>query len=391
MSGKMPHKRFCSALLALAASFALLIPPAGIAQKPDRVLLPVGTPYPGRAPDMPWRVLDAVSYENLLIFPVLARSGFDTGAYVTLDEALSSGDVVVGERGSDIIRRSRDGRGWPEARGGAQVNQLVLVNRGKRPVLLLAGEVVSGGKQDRVIGKDRIVAPGSDPLPLDVFCVERGRWTATNAGFTESKFMAHPSVREKAAVDKAQDQVWAAVRGGTTAKAPAAAEPVGRARLSAEAMADVVVEARSEAYGKIYGSARVQGSLEGFSEEINRRFRDVVSRLRDEQVVGVVVAYSGEVAWSDVFASNSLFERYWPKLLRSYVVEAMARPQYRDRAGVHEARAFLAPIAGRETIESEPGVYRWREIAAGRQAQIELDSLLGRTFTLHRVKILRTS
>ena len=92
-----------------------------------------------------------------------------------------------------------------------------------------------------------------------------------------------------------------------------------------------------------------------------------------------------------MFASNSLFERYWPKLLRSYVVEAMARPQYRARASVHEARAFLAPMGGRETIESEPGVYRWREISAGRLAQIELDSLMGRTFTLHRVKIHRTA
>ena len=58
------------------------------------------------------------------------------------------------------------------------MNQLVLVNRGKRPVLLLAGELVSGGKQDRIIAKDRIVAPGADPLPLDVFCVEHGRWSS---------------------------------------------------------------------------------------------------------------------------------------------------------------------------------------------------------------------
>jgi len=60
----------------------------------------------------------------------------------------------------------------------ASVNQLVLINRSKRPLLLLAGELVSGGKQDRVIGKDRIVPVGAPPLPLDVFCVEHGRWTA---------------------------------------------------------------------------------------------------------------------------------------------------------------------------------------------------------------------
>ena len=62
--------------------------------------------------------------------------------------------------------------------GGASVNQLVLINRGKRPLVLLAGELISGGKQDRIIAKDRIVAPGADPLPLDVFCVEHGRWSS---------------------------------------------------------------------------------------------------------------------------------------------------------------------------------------------------------------------
>jgi len=39
----------------------------------------------------------------------------------------------------------------------AEVNRLVLINNSKHPLLLLAGEIVTGGKQDRVIGKDRIV------------------------------------------------------------------------------------------------------------------------------------------------------------------------------------------------------------------------------------------
>ncbi len=63
------------------------------------------------------------------------------------------------------MRRTRDDGGGTTSYGSAQVNQLVLINRGKRPLLLLAGEVVSGGKQDRIIGKDRIVPTGAEPLP----------------------------------------------------------------------------------------------------------------------------------------------------------------------------------------------------------------------------------
>ncbi len=88
---------------------------------------------------------------------------------------------------------------------GPSVNQLVLVNRSKRPLLLLAGELVSGGKQDRIIAKDRIVAPGAEPLPLDVFCVEHGRWS-TGSQFAASKSIVHPSVREQAALKQNQDR-----------------------------------------------------------------------------------------------------------------------------------------------------------------------------------------
>ena len=117
------------------------------------------------------------------------------------------------------MRRSRNGSGEtaPMISSGPQVNQLVLVNRGKKPLLLLAGEVVSGGKQDRIIGKDRIIPVGAQPLPLDVFCVEHSRWTNGGDTFAAGKTMVHPTVRAEAAVSQDQSKVWAAVRGDTAA------------------------------------------------------------------------------------------------------------------------------------------------------------------------------
>jgi len=60
---------------------------------------------------------------------------------------------------------------------------------------------------------------------------------------------------------------------------------------------------------------------------VQRRFSQATSGLKNERVVGVVVAYGGEVAWSDIFASGDLFDQYWRKLLRSYAVEALTRPR----------------------------------------------------------------
>ncbi len=359
-----------------------------------------GLAFVGSAPGSPaappsrsesdWRLLDPVTYENISVFPVVSSFSQDTGAFLTLEEGLATGDVAVREQGSESMVRGRDGRPVyiPQSGNGATVNQLVLINRSKRPLLLLAGELVSGGKQDRVIGKDRIIPAGAPPLPLDVFCVEHGRWTGS-AQFAAANTIVHPSVREKAAVDQKQTEVWDAVRSGTTLRASPAAPS---ARVTARDIQGAIASnGRTEAYEQIYQSRAVGVSIDDFVNEVQRRFSQATSGLKNERVVGVVVAYGGEVAWSDIFASGDLFDHYWHKLLRSYAVEALTRPTYRQAASRDNASEFLRRLNGRETQETEPGVYRWREIKEGQLAQIELDALQPKTMTLHRLLLHRTS
>jgi hypothetical protein len=351
-----------------------------------------------------WRLAEPVSYETLTIFPVVSPQSADTSGFITLDEGLSSGEVVVSEQGADMIRRNRDGAPVPQYQyQSASVNQLVLINRSKRPLLLLAGELVSGGKQDRIIAKDRIVAPGAPPLPLDVFCVEHGRWS-NGVQFSAGNMMVHPSVREAAALDQAQQQVWNAVRSGTTATTAGvaggassdAATPgrvvVGEAPLSeARIQTEIAAAAPTQAYQKIYNSPATAAPINSYADEVQRRFAKAVEGLKGERVIGVVVAYGGEVAWADVFASPELFERYWPKLVRSYCVEALARPQIRERATIEDARDFLKPLTGRETAETEPGAYRWRSVSEGHYSEISLDALKPNTPDLHWLKVHRNT
>ena len=343
---------------------------------------------PGK-PDGDWRLLSPITYENITIFPVVTTTIANTSHFLTLEEGLASGEVLVTEQGSDGMARSRDGRVIPSYSVSASVNQLVLINRSKRPLLLLAGELVSGGKQDRIIGKDRLVPVGAEPLPLNVFCVEHGRWSS-GANFSAAKTIVHPSVREQAAVAQKQTEVWNAVRSGTTAAAAPAAPP---ARMSVEVLSGAIAnEAPTESYDGLYNKSRsVGGSVDSFVEEVQRRFSKETSGLKNERVVGVVVAYGGEVAWSDIFASDNLFQKYWTKLLRSYAVEALARPTLREVAGRDSAQRFLYSLRGTIKEETEPGVYRWREINEGRLSQIELDALEPKPLTLHRLLLHRTS
>lgn len=377
-----------------------------------------------------WRVLEPVRYENLTVFPVVARQAADTTGFSTLDDGLSAGDVVITEGGADMIRRSRDGRpvAIPETRG-ASVNQLVLINRGSKLLLLLAGELVSGGKQDRIIAKDRIVPPGAAPLPLDVFCVENGRWSS-GVQFSAGKMMVHPSVREQAAITKEQDKVWSAVRSGTAAAPPVSvagglagpgqagrpgetsqtvtvteAPPlVGREQtggpgemsqtvtLTQGALSQAIeTQAPTQSYERLYKSPQVAVPADAFVEELQRRFERATGKLKGEPVVGVVVAYGGDVAWSDLFASPALFQRYWPKLLRSYVVEALVRPRSNEQPSVDDAREFLKPLVGHESVETEPAVYSLRQVSEGKYVEMELEALKPTDITLHVLKVHRTS
>ena len=359
-----------------------------------------------------WHIGEPITYETLTVFPVLSSQDAYTADFETLDAALASGEAIVAEQG-EYMRRSRNGAepAVLSSGGGAQVNQLVLVNRGKKPLLLLAGEVVSGGKQDRIIGKDRIIPIGAQPLPLDVFCVEHSRWTGGGDTFAAAKTMVHPTVREQAAVDQDQNKVWAAVRGdamgsgsggGTSAEAAAHARAqsemsssleVTAPRITSRQLSTVVASAApTEGYRSIYQSAAVGPSVENFALEVERRFNRATSGLKGEHVVGVIIAFGGEVAWSDIFASSQLFDAYWPKLLRSYAVEALTRPATRETASLVDARDFLRPATGHVREESEPGVYRWQERSQGRETEIQLAALDTKPpLTLHWLKVLRTN
>ena len=155
--------------------FALPFALAGIG-----LFWPCRVPAGGMPPASGYTVLSPIRHGNLTVFPVVAPRSYDTEEFLTLDEGLRSGEVIVTESGGahPLMRRLR-----PPTPSGAQVNQLVLINNSKRPLILLAGEIVTGGKQDRVIGKDRIVPGESDPLNLGVFCVEPGRWTGSSDRF----------------------------------------------------------------------------------------------------------------------------------------------------------------------------------------------------------------
>jgi hypothetical protein len=328
-----------------------------------------------------YQVLAPIRHGNLTIFPVVAARSHDTSQFLTLDEGLRSGEVIVSEAGniSPLVRPRHPHPVWEETRGdGAEVNRLVLVNNSKKPLLLLAGEIVTGGKQDRIIGKDRLVPAESDPIDLGVFCVEPRRWVGSSAQFHAPAEMVQPSVRSKAMADKDQQKVW---------------DEVGKARMGAAQAITVQSEAveveQTSSYARVMQNGAVQGKIDSVAAPVEHDYQSVISQLRDKNAVGVVVAVNGEVIWADIFASTKLLEKYWPKLVRSYAAESVVQLAKTGATDVRAAQEFLDRLQGRkEVVESEPGLYRHTEVSGDGFKVFELTSLLPNTgFDLHLAKM----
>src|ERR1700694_5258833 len=94
-----------------------------------------------------YRVLDPATQDNLTIFPIVTNAAFDTHSFMTLEEGLRSGQVVVTEQGgSPGLVRPRSPRTpgpmqehFPQIgpSRGAEVNRLMLINNSDRPLILL--------------------------------------------------------------------------------------------------------------------------------------------------------------------------------------------------------------------------------------------------------------
>lgn len=327
-------------------------------------------------PGARYTVLPPIQSGNLTIYPVTSTSTHSTSAFLTLDEGIRNGSVIVTEAGrvSGLIRRPGQ---RPGDAGGGEVNRLVLINNSDRPLLLLAGEIVTGGKQDRVIGTDRIVPAKSDPVDLSVFCVEPGRWVEKSDNFSSMHGqMAQPSIRMPAMAKKSQAEVWDNVR-----------ESNRMAAIAAPSAAPVITGTTS--YAGVMQNGDVQRKIETVAAPIDRDYGKLIRQLKQQNAVGVVVAVNGQLVWADVFASGELLEDYWPKLIRSYAAEAVTGGNYKGAMGQGSAQQFIDSLSGtREVAETDPGVFRRSEITGEGYKVFTLTSLLPKTdFTVHLAKM----
>jgi len=352
-----------------------------------------------------YRVLAPIESGNLLLFPVVRAEGKSPGEtpFITLDEGIRGGDVEVTEAGrvQGLVRPRHPAPTSPEPPEyrGDEVNTLVLVNHSSKPLLLLAGEIVTGGKQDRVIAKDRIVPVGADPIDLSVFCIEPGRWTEDSPTFgaaaksTARGFMVQPTIRERAMV---QQQVWDSVHGAINQMEMASApHPTMPANSGVQNSLPVPRSIATTSYARVMQDSAVSEKVDEAAAPAIKARDQVLAELRQEHAVGVVVAVRGEIVWADLFADTDLLSRYWTKLVRSYAAESLAEGETLSAPSLADAQHFLdAPSSGSESSQGDVGVYRYRELKSVKTETFILESLLpGTGYNVHisKMKLISSS
>ena len=115
-----------------------------------------GTAPAGAASDAALKIAEPVLHENLAIY--LVRGPSTPGAVpTTLEEALLKNTIIVHETGS--------------------VSELQIENTGDEPVFIQFGDIVKGGRQDRVLTTSFLIPPKSGKVAIGAYCVEQGRWS----------------------------------------------------------------------------------------------------------------------------------------------------------------------------------------------------------------------
>lgn len=142
----------------------------------------------------------AVVHGGLTVWPVVDRRPGGTGGYPLLADGLARGAVKV------------------EEKDGGTVPELLVRNGSDLPLLLAAGDLVTGGRQDRVVVADLVVPAHSDAT-VAVNCVEQGRWNGgTQFG---SGGRAEYALKQAVEIGTDQHETWTTVAALNAQKAEA--------------------------------------------------------------------------------------------------------------------------------------------------------------------------
>ena len=285
--------------------------------------LPKLTGFPGQ-----FNLGDGVTFGSVRIFPIYSTKKLDMPEeYISLAEAQENDLVEISELSQ-----------------GGTVNTVEITNKADKPIYVISGDIIKGGNQDRVIAMDMVIPPGKNQsVTAGVFCVERGRWSASDTG---SRF----AVADQACLNLKKSLGKGGVsQGAVWSKVGEINEKLG-------------TTSGTDTYRRALEDKGVSSKLEPYATSFMDEFE------KDEKIIGFAVCVGRKVLACDIFLNPSLLAKMREKLIRSYVMGALTEDNKPAPATATAADVgkFLAQAAeANVSLEKEDGNYKIYKLKHG--------------------------
>lgn len=278
-----------------------------------------------------YRISAPYSHKNLTIFLIHGKDETSKTNILTLQEAMERKILRVYET--------------------SDVNELAVENVSKYfDVFIQSGDIVKGGKQDRILAVSIIIAARSGRIKIEAFCVESGRWQKRGNEDTSQFSSSNDRIVSKelklaANGVRSQQEVWAKV----SEAQDKLGKNLGGAVTSSSSRSSLQLSLEN---GKVAATA----------DEYVRKLSSLIDGRSD--VIGYAFAVNGQINSADIYVSNALFKKLWPRMLKAAAVEAVAE---------HDGRSVSAPAAKPDEVKafmSDADRGRAEERAASGSARI---------------------
>jgi hypothetical protein len=199
--------------------------------------------------------------------------------YITLKEGLQKGLITIEERGEYLVDN---------------INVLMIQNRSGKDLFIKSGEIVMGGRQDRVFARDTIIRSSSKPAAVSVYCIEENRWSSHEKKFIYRGNTANGLQKLIDSVNS-QTKLWDEIR-----------------RLLKQNN-----QTSTSSYAALINNKKISDTTNAYFQYFLRELR-----RKDSSIVGVIASTGNKVLGADVFITTSLFYQTLPNILEKFAIEA---------------------------------------------------------------------